>query len=328
MRLVGIDGSHLLGFMAALGVLRLMDEVACDGDLPRPTLSFDAQFIGQLDRVEIGRPQLVSALAQRLSVRACFYGGDLSQVDKPADFTPETFEQHARTATARWQQDALSGLACATGSDEVAESTLCAANGAGHQELIQSVRDVLSLVEPEHLEMALLRPWSKSYSVPPHKRKALDLGTRKPTLRLDPADERLYALRATNPTPASSEYKTELGAQALAIPAFELLPVCPSRRPTCIASRRGQGRVFFEWMLWSEPATLATVRSILAMGPHEAGAAPVRGAFAAFRVARVTGDKGKLSVSPTVGIWHEPLAARPTRAGAEAFGSELPSPSS
>jgi hypothetical protein len=185
----------------------------------------------------------------------------------------------------------------------MAESTLCAANGASHQELIRSIRDVLLLVEHEHLETALFRTWSKDYSVPPEKRKALSLGTRKPTLRLDPADERLYALRATDPTPASSEYKTELGAQALAIPAFELLPVCPSRRPMCIASRRGQGRVFFEWTLWSVPATVATVRSLLAVGPRDADTARARGAFAALAVARVTGEKGKLSIAPAFGIW-------------------------
>jgi hypothetical protein len=308
MRLDGIDGSHLLGFMTALSVLRLMDEDASEAGRPRPTLEFDSQFIARLGRVDADGRALISALIRRLGLRKQFYDSDISQVDKPSDFTPATFEQHVRAAALRWQQDALSGLACDRGNDDVAESTLCAANGAGHQELIRSIRDVLSLVEPEHLEAALFRAWSKGYSVSPEKREKLKLGRRKPTLRLDPADERLYALRATNPTPASSEYKTELGAQALAIPAFELLPVCPTRNPTCIASRRGKSRVFFEWVLWSRPATLATVRSILAVGPRDAAAGAARGAFAAFRVARVTGEKGKLSISPTVGIWHQPVA--------------------
>ena|GEM_PF-6041044 len=119
----------------------------------------------------------------------------------------------------------------------IAKSTLWAANGVSRQELIRSIPDVLSLIQQEHISDALFRPWAKSYQVPDELRKSLNLGTRKPTLRLDPADERLYALRATNPTPPSSEYKTELGAQALAVPAFELLPVCPMHRPICIASR-------------------------------------------------------------------------------------------
>lgn len=52
-----------------------------------------------------------------------------------------------------------------------------------------------------------------------------------------------------------------------------------------------------------DPATLATVRSILATGPGDADALRKRGAFAAFEVARITGEKGKLSIAPTVGIW-------------------------
>jgi hypothetical protein len=304
MRLAGMDGSHLLGFMAALGMLRLLDEDASERNFPRPTLAFDAQFMAELGRVPDDHAALVSVMAERLKCRARFYSGDLSAVNKPADFTPVSFEGFARAAT-RWQQDALSGLACATGGDEVAESTLCAANGASHQELIRSMRDVLSLVEPEHLDAALFKTWSKEYSVPADKRKVLSLGTRKPTLRLDPADERLYALRATDPTPSSSEYKTELGAQALAIPAFELLPVCPSRRPVCVSSRRERDRVFFDWVLWNVPATIATVRTLLAAGPRDADAAGARGAFVAFRVARVTGEKGKLSITPTVGLWQK-----------------------
>jgi len=291
--------------MTALGVLRLLDEDASERGSSRPTLAFDAQFCGELGAVAADRDAIVSAVVRGLSVRARFYGTELSTVNKPADFTPATFEGIARAAN-RWQRDALAGLACGTGAAEVAESTLCAANGASHQELVRSIRDVLALVEPEHIEAGLFRPWSKSYSVPAHKRRALALGTRKPTLRLDPADERLYALRATNPTPPSSEYKTELGAQALAIPAFELLPVCPaSRRPLCIASRRGRNRVFFEWALWSVPATIAAVRSLLSVGPHDADSALARGAFAAFGAARVTGEKGKLSIAPSFGIWQQ-----------------------
>lgn len=301
MTLDGIEGSHLLGFMTALGVLRLLDEDAMQCGARRPTLAFDERYCADLGSVGDDRSAVVGVVARGLAVRARFYDGDLSAVNKPADFTPDSFERCARAATG-WKLDALSGLACGTG-DGVAESTLCAANGAGHQELIRSIRDVLALVEPEHMDAAMFRPWTKSYSVPAEKRKTLGLGTRKPTLRLDPADERLYALRATNPTLPSSEYKTELGAQALAIPAFEVLTVCPSRRPMCIASRRGPSRVVFEWTLWTPPATLATVRSLLALGPRDVEAVRARGAFAAFGVARLTGEKGKLSMTPSYGIW-------------------------
>jgi hypothetical protein len=299
----GIDGSHLLGFMTALGVLRLLDEDAVVDGKPRPRLSFDASCTAIVGDVGDSSAAVVGALVKRLESRRTYYAGGLRDVNKPADFTPKSFGDFAASAS-DWQSYALAGLACSTG-DDTAESTLCAANGASHQQLIRSIRDVLSLVHQEHISDALFRPWTKSYEVPVEARKSLGLGSRKPTLRLDPADERLYALRATNPTPPCSEYKTELGAQALAVPAFEVVTVCPTRRPVCIASRapRRQNRVFFQWCLWSVPATLASVRSLLATGPGDEQALRMRGAFSAFEVARITGDKGKLSIAPTAGIW-------------------------
>lgn len=303
MMLHGIDGSHLLGFMSALGVLRLLDEDAVEREKPRPTLSFDGACIASIGNVDGNSDAVVEALMGRIESRRAYYADALRDVDKPADFTHEGFCNAAASAV-DWQSYALAGLACSTG-DAVSESTLCAANGASHQELIRSIRDVLSLTQRDHVSDALFVPWTKSYEVPDERRKKLSLGTRKPTLRLDPADERLYALRATNPTPPSSEYKTELGANALAVPAFELLPVCPMRRPICIASRaqRRQNRVFFQWCLWDVPATLSSVRSLLAAGPGDASISRMRGAFAAFEVARITGEKGKLSIAPTAGKW-------------------------
>lgn len=304
MMLPGLDGSHLLGFMAALGVLRLLNEDALGRDMPRPTLAFDASCIAVVESGHESPDAVVDALMAGLESRRLYFSDALGEVDKPADFTHDSFGTAASSAIG-WQLYALAGLACSTGVERASESTLCAANGASHQELIRSIRDVLALARRDHVSETAFQPWTKSYEVPSELRRKLNLGTRKPTLRLDPADERLYALRATNPTPSSSEYKTELGAQALAVPAFELLPVCPMRRPICIASRAppGADRVFFQWCLWSVPATLFSARALLVMGPDDAQASRMRGAFAAFEAARVTGEKGKLSIAPTVGIW-------------------------
>ena len=304
MMLPGIDGSNLLGFMTALGVLRLLDDDAAARNLPQPRLLFSSSCIAAVDTPHESQDAVVEALVAGLETRRSYFRDSLADVNKPADFSHDRFSSAVTSATG-WQQYLLAGLACNTGEEKSFESTLCAANGASHQELIRSIRDVLALVEPGHVRAAAFQSWTRSYEVSADLRKKLNLGTRKPTLRLDPADERLYALRATNPTPASSEYMTELGAQALAVPAFELLPVCPLRRPICIASRapRASNRVYFQWCLWGVPATLGCVRALLAIGPGDAKASRSRGAFAGFEVARVTGDKGKLSFAPTVGIW-------------------------
>ncbi len=300
MRLEGIDGGQLWGFMVALGVLRLLDEDARARGAEVPRLHFDRDAVAVLG-TDLDEGAVVAALQAGLGARLSYYAGTLSDIDCPKNLTRERFDELLSVATG-WQWDVLAGLACSTG-DGMAESTLCAANGAGHQNLIQSIRDVLMLVEPLHLHAALFAAWSRAYEVPSDVRKRLLLGSRKPTLRLDPADERLYALRADDPTASTAVFRTEIGAQALAVPAFEVLPVLPAARPRCIASRVARQRVYFEWCLWTPPSTLASVRSLLVLGPGSQHDVRHRGTWAAFRAARVTGDKGKLSIAPTTGLW-------------------------
>jgi hypothetical protein len=300
MQLDGIDGSHLFGFMAALGTLVLVDELARSQQQPLPRLHFSRDGTATISGVELTKDAFVGAVFDELQASRRYYENELSTVKKPTDFTLPMFTQLAENAN-RKESNILAGLACCIG-EEAFESTLCAANGASHQNLILSIRDILSLLDKEHIREALFTPWQKHYEISDLIRKQLQMGTRKPTLRLDPADERLYALRFSNPT-TTSDFKTELGAQALAIPAFSVFPVLPRARPLSVASRRQGNRVFFSWSLWEQPATLPSVRSLLVAGVDRLEEMRYRGVFAAFRAARVSGEKGKLSFAPTEGVW-------------------------
>ena len=298
MRLEGVDGTQLFGFMVALGTQSLLDDRARSMRQVPPRLSFAADGIAILESGS-SLEQLPKVLFDGLQLLRPRFEGDLGSLKKPADFNRESFERAARMS---WETSKIvAGLACWTGA-EIVESSLCAANGAGHQNLIQSIRDILGLVREEHLQKALSEPWARTYAPPDNERKRLVLGARKPTLRLDPADERLYALRFSNPT-TTDDYRTELGAQALAVPAFALLPVLPLQRHSrAVSSRRERNSVFFEWTLWNASATLDAVRAHIYAGVEEVSSR-ARGAFAAFRVARVSGAKGKLSFGVATGIW-------------------------
>lgn len=299
MQLKGLDGTQYFGFMAALGTFVLLDQDARRRGATVPRMSFGRDGTAVLGS-DLPPDALAKALFRGLDQWKAFLVGRLTDIGIPADLGAERM-QSLSTPASRAERDFLSGLACAI-SEQVHESTLCAANGAGHQKLVVSMRDVLDLLKEEHIETALFAPWQRSYVVPSDDRKRLALGARKPTLRLDPADERLYALRATNPT-TSDDFRTELGAQALAIPAFTQLAVVPSRRPATVASKRERQRVYFHWPLWEVPCTLTTVRSLIVAGVGREDELRQRGAFMALRVARVAGDKGKLSFAPTEGVW-------------------------
>lgn len=296
----GIDGQTLWGFLAALGTLSLLDEHSRQNEIQRPRLAFMPDGAAVLE-THVEEEELAFASINRLRVLKAHLHQAFKDVNRPADFTKSSFDAIARAEGDPIALDLLAGLACVVG-DDASESTLCAANGASHQNLIQSMRDVLQLVDEEHIRCALMEPWKRTYRVPDGKRKELQLGARKPTLRLDPADERLYAMRLTNPT-TTDDFATEIGAQALAIAAFTLLPVMPSRHCLTVASHRSRQRVTFSWPLWGVPATLPTVRSLVWEGVRQPKDQRERGVFAAFSTDRVTGDKGKLSFAPTQGLW-------------------------
>lgn len=299
LALDGIDGQHLWGFLTALGSLSLLDEHARAEALEVPRLAFEADGTVVVHSPVV-KDQLAAVLLTSLRKLQTYLEQDLATIKKPGDFTRSSYESIA-LASRPGMLNFLAGLACVIG-DEASESTLCAANGASHQNLIQSMRDVLKLVEDDHVRLALFEPWQKAYRVPDDKRKQLLLGDRKPTLRLDPSDERLYALRLSNPT-TTDDFRTELGAQVLAIPAFALLPVVPCKQPVTVASARHRQRVTFSWPLWDIPATLSTVRALLWGGVGRPQVQRERGIFAAFSADRVSGAKGKLSFAPSQGVW-------------------------
>lgn len=299
LTLDGIDGQHLWGFLTALGSLSLLDEHARAQSLATPGLAFREDGTAVVCSPVV-KDQLAAVLLTRLRRLQPCLEQNLAIVKKPGDFNRSIYESIA-LAIEPGALDFLAGLACVIG-DETFESTLCAANGASHQNLIQSMRDVLKLVEDEHVRRALFDRWQKTYRVPDDKRQQLQLGSRKPTLRLDPSDERLYALRFSNPT-TTDDFRTELGAQALAIPAFALLPVVPRKQAVTVASKRHRQRATFYWPLWNVPATLPTVRSLVWGGVGNPQVQRERGVFAAFSADRVSGAKGKLSFAPSQGVW-------------------------
>lgn len=299
LTLDGIDGQHLWGFLTALGSLSLLDEHARAETLESPRLAFEENGTAVVHSPVV-KEHLAAVLLARLRKLQPYLELDLATIRKPSDFTRSSYESIA-LASKPGTLDFLAGLASVVG-DEASESTLCAANGASHQNLVQSMRDVLKLVEDEHVRLALFETWQKTYRVPDDKRQQLQLGTRKPTLRFDPSDERLYALRLSNPT-TTDDYRTELGAQALAIPAFALLPVVPRKQPVTVASTRHRQRVTFSWPLWNIPATLPTVRALLWGGVGRPQVQRERGVFASFSADRVSGAKGKLSFAPSQGVW-------------------------
>jgi len=133
----------------------------------------------------------------------------------------------------------------------ISDTALRTMSGAGHQHFLGFMRALVEITQTDDLHSALFRYWS--YTDP------------GPSLRWDPIDDRRYALRWREPS--GDAVKTVRGANRLAIEALPLLPTMPMHgrlETTAFTQRKGKG-VFWTWPIWTVPATLDIVRSLLSL---------------------------------------------------------------
>jgi hypothetical protein len=265
--LPGLHGANPLGFLAALGTLRLLDEP----DRP-PRLSWQRAQGGWTARLWCDpRPseeELVEHLAHALGASA-----DLAAFARWDDLSvaPEDFrrfvEDAARTASLhdRDWADFAAAFGCeaspylAASRPTIQDTAFRTMSGAGHQHFLKTMRHVLSEVTADHVQKAVFGTWT--YDDP----------VEKCTLRWDPSDDVRYALRWRNPSgdPDRGKRGSMLGANALAVHGLPLHPTAPvapqgSHLATTGFSRIGR-QVTWTWPIWEPPLPLSVVRSLLAL---------------------------------------------------------------
>jgi len=183
--------------------------------------------------------------------------------------------------------------------------------GASRQYFLESVRALMEKCGPCHLSKALFGPWIGSDG--------------KWSLRLDPFEDRRYALMATDPTSEGNEPKTLWGANRLAFEALQFFPVYPSH-PVGVVGWRSSERGDWDdgsevrWPLWNKPLSPAVIRSLMRLPDlwQDPTAASLgrrgdsslsaraklqcRGVFAVFRSKRIRDDK-RYNLTPGTACW-------------------------
>lgn len=248
--LPGLVGTTPVGFLAALGVLHAAQAVE------RPALAWAGALEPSARLSGIGDVETLVALIdddrrRRLDSPVLRWGPGVSP-----------------TADLRLEQPVLRRFAAAVldGGDRSDADLFCAlvAEGAvagtgeskpthlhftaGQQRFLDMVRHLASAVGPTDLEEALVGPWRYDSTLP--------------TLGWDARGERLYALRATDP---SQEKRTGVpGADWLAFVGLSFLPVV-NRHGTLLTTGcdRAWKRGRLHWPLWEVPLTAPTIRSLL-----------------------------------------------------------------
>jgi len=297
----GLEGSNPLGFLAAVGALRLLDLIWPDREVRLRWIRDDGwrpEISGLAVDDEVELCSLLSESAPWAPLDAFAELGDDVTVERP--LFERVVRQVAGTAIARDRRAA--DFAAAFGSDvcedkdknknRIQYTDLCFITGSGHQCFLKTARDLAQKVGPEHLREALFGPWRRA--------------DRSLSLRWDPDDAKEYALQWRDPGPEG--VLSVWGANRLAFEALPLFPTVPTGKWLRTSGFRTQNRTReLTWPLWTRPATIDSVRSLLSL--RELGQeTPNRGELQAmgieeiFRVQRVrippNGANFKVSFRP------------------------------
>lgn len=288
VELSALSGENPLGLLAALGALDGIDRLRpdlrvrlawTDALVPRPVLT----GIGSLDEV-------VSILdrdreAWRTSV-VLNWGPDTVPLD---DVKPSPHDAR------RW----VRSLMAADGPRADAELTLVAAlfaegavdrNGrtkpthlhftAGQQRFLEMVRQLAAEVDPGRIHEALAGPWRYDSELP--------------ILRWDGRGERVYALRATDPSPDKALGVP--GADWLGFVGLSFFTVWPrnSQLSTTACSENWKASTL-TWPLWSAELRPRVIRSLLrdrSIGEASESVRRARGVFQVLRAPIRRTDQG------------------------------------
>jgi hypothetical protein len=170
------------------------------------------------------------------------------------DCTDDEYREHAAAflrdlgQASREPLDFLSAFgtdACMdTRTGNVEPTPFCFVRGSGHQDFLDTVRQLMARVSAERVKLTLFEPWT--YRDP------------RLSMRWDPIEDKRYAL--TDRKPADEGAWTVWMANLLAYRALVLFPCAPTRQGLAATGWTGHA---FTWPIWEFPASPDTIRSLL-----------------------------------------------------------------
>jgi len=263
----GLDGTNPLGYLAALGVLRVLSERGHDARLGWRLLDAWRPVLGSLGGSE---QSLIDELTSDLEAwRRTAPELELSyeKTTKKSTQTihelkppPEVFQAFASAASAqaltgsrRWA-DHVAGYAAAhadLGVDNSGQTKPTALHFmAGNQLFLAAVRTLVSELEASDFQEGCFGPWRYDRDLPVLGWDVL-------------AGERDYALRASDP---STDKKTGIpGADWLAFRGLTYFPVMLRNGLAATTGFQGRGKKYtFFWALWEPMVDAGTAQTVVA----------------------------------------------------------------
>lgn len=271
-RLPGLEPDNLLAFLALLGTLRALEVAEPEW---RARARWDVNVPPTRPVLVLSRPVTVNAISEALakgcdSLAQQYEFGEWKVPNMPAKDARDVLEGAVTQGPdGRGRADILAALMSniASKDERVVPTPLCLLFGQGHQYFLTRLASIprqstapprgrgRPLVVPsasESLHAALFEPW-----------KRVDASD---SFRWDPAEDRRYALRFTNPSDDVS--LTVHGANRLAAIGFPVLTVAPTTirgrvRLSTIGVQQSRGEISVLWPIWTRPTSLSGIRALL-----------------------------------------------------------------
>ncbi|MDE0268052.1 MAG: hypothetical protein OXI96_03325 [Acidimicrobiaceae bacterium] len=242
--LSGLPGVNPLGFLAALGTQAALVEqgINCklhwtNHPIPRPVLSPAVDFQGITRSVH--------------TVSGLWLEGPALDVDPKLKLKPPKIREYLK----RCRDAGKSGLlaACLLAEDSLDNNGVAKPSDfyftAGNQKFVAMARTILGDVSEEEIVNDLSTPWSYN--------------SERESLGWDSTDDRLHAYSADDPS--SIKKSSNPGAEALAVIGLSRYPCFASPKGTLTQGCSGSWKEgSFVWPLWDVPATVHSVKSLLA----------------------------------------------------------------
>lgn len=270
--LKALDGQNPLGLFAALGLLRVLDDLAREDGSRPPRLRFGggatqvAEIETHLDHDALIEQVLADAKSERgkLALSLCYdergqrRAADAEKAKQDLKPSPSYAAEYLRAAAEHANKDPRSAALAQAFLSEIVQDN----NGnskptafhfaAGQQQWLSMVIALGATLDRGHLEEALFGPWVEHEA---------------PSLAWDSTVARNYALRATDP---SGEKRGSIpGANWLAVMGLTFFPV--NARGGRLETSRvvgGWKDSSFFWPLWSAWTSCPVARGLLRGDPR------------------------------------------------------------
>jgi hypothetical protein len=265
LNLPGLDAQNPLGFFAALGLLRIVDDHSVRQGKARPTLSFpgEANPVAHLESF-LDFEGLVGLILEDAAAQSAAPFLQLAYTEAGVQVAPDAAEaKHdlkpppalarrflkAAAASSRRDSDLAAGLFSELVTDNNGNTKPTAFHfTAGNQVFLAMVEELRKGIVAADIGEALLGPWIGASLLP--------------SLSWDSSVSRQYALRASNP---SKDKKTTVAAANwLGVNALGFFPVNVIRSRLMTAGVVGGWKdSVFSWPVWSVPLAARSVASLL-----------------------------------------------------------------